>query len=132
MIPLTKESKQVYDVEWTNKQIILLKGVRKYFKCGCKRHNFSKRPDKVFASSSCRRRYYSKTKPEIKYHLNATLSLKLIEKPIPHYNLFVYPMKKGLARLTVPIYESNKELWNMCSSFAKFRIKPKQKEIILA
>ena len=130
MIPLTKESKEVYDVEWTNKQMLLLKGIGKYCKCGCKRHIFSKNPSKVFASASCRRRYYSKTKPEVKYHLNATLSLKLIEKPIPHYNLFVYPMKKGLARLTVPIYENNKELWNMCSSFAKFRIKSKVELIV--
>ena len=122
---ITKESKEVYDVEWTNRQSILIKGVGRYCKCGCKRHIFSKNKGKMFASASCRRKYYETNKPEVKYHLNATLSLKLHDEPTPHYNLFIYPLKKGGTRWTVEVYPENKKLWGICESFAKFRVRPK-------
>ena len=115
--------KKVYDVEYVAKQSLLLKGIGKYCKCGCKRHIFSKNKSKVFYNSSCRRRYHDITNPNVKYFLNATLSLKIINEPQPHYNLYIYPMKKGGPRLAVEVFPENKKLWEICQSFARFRVK---------
>lgn len=121
MIPLDKESKQVYDLEWINKPELFLKGIGRYCKCGCKRHIIG-RPDKQFFNSSCRNRWckkigtvqYSYGSPKT---LQAQISLVIEPDGTRKLRLYLNKREKKEIKLT----RSESELWRVLDQIAKFR-----------
>ena len=125
-LKIEKESRKIYDVEYTAKPVILLKGIGKYCKCGCGKHVFGNKK-KEFFNSSCRRRYYERSHPESKYArqkntmigLHAFINLHKNENKNPYRIMKVY-LKKGIIE-EVKITPESKDLWALLDKINQFR-----------
>ena len=121
-LKITKESKQVYDVEWVGKPSLLLKGIGKTCEV-CGRHIFG-RANKKTCSNKCRYKKGNDKHRESKNKigLHAFILLKKSNTKVPYRVIKVY-LKRGVIE-ELKITPDSKALWNLLERISTFRTNP--------